>query len=55
MLDLHTNEELEYYKQRNKDLESYVKQLKNELDLTIMRLTKTGELDDKVELVLKQN
>ncbi|CAD8207449.1 unnamed protein product [Paramecium pentaurelia] len=49
------NEELEYYKNRSADLEIYSRQLKNELDAMMIRMSKQGTLDDKTEYILHQN
>ncbi|CAD8175553.1 unnamed protein product [Paramecium pentaurelia] len=53
--DFQFNEELEYYKNRSADLEQYARQLKNELDTTIIRMSKQGALDEKAELMIHQN
>ncbi|CAD8198259.1 unnamed protein product [Paramecium octaurelia] len=53
--DFQFNEELEYYKTRSADLEQYARQLKNELDTTIIRMSKQGALDEKAELMIHQN
>ncbi|CAD8188722.1 unnamed protein product [Paramecium octaurelia] len=53
--DFQFNEELEYYKNRSTDLEQYARQLKNELDTTIIRMSKQGALDEKAELMIHQN
>ncbi|CAD8206451.1 unnamed protein product [Paramecium pentaurelia] len=49
------NEELVYYKNKSADLEIYAQQLKNELDAIMIRISQSGDVNDKTDFKFQQN